>query len=145
MHVHCCHKPGLSQHARLAGAVSSDIEIKPEVIWNAGQESPRLRIDIVSAVEFVNATLVDSAVGTCRSRANLQAVVRCACGHVARAFAHRTSGGLHRARVATLLSASRKYLVQRCAKRLGALLTRRDGQKGVEGARGCGLVVQLRS
>eukprot|EP00965_Chrysotila_dentata_P208702 6184849-Pleurochrysis_carterae.AAC.1 len=64
MPVHCCHKPGSSEHARLAGTVSSCTAIKPDVIWKAGQESRRFRIDIVSAVEFVNAVL-DSAVDTC--------------------------------------------------------------------------------
>eukprot|EP00965_Chrysotila_dentata_P144698 4779881-Pleurochrysis_carterae.AAC.1 len=63
MPVHCCHKPGSSKHARLAGTVSSGTAIKPDLIWKAGQELPRFRIDVVSAVNFVNAVL-DSAVGT---------------------------------------------------------------------------------
>eukprot|EP00965_Chrysotila_dentata_P161427 5331245-Pleurochrysis_carterae.AAC.1 len=57
MPVHCCHKPGSSEHARLAGTSSSGTAIKPDVIRNAGHESPRFRIDVVSAVEFVNAVL----------------------------------------------------------------------------------------
>eukprot|EP00965_Chrysotila_dentata_P031899 1063785-Pleurochrysis_carterae.AAC.1 len=60
MPVHCCHKPGSSEHVRLAGTVSSGMAVKPDLMWKAGQESPRFRIDVVSAVDFVNAVL-DSA------------------------------------------------------------------------------------
>eukprot|EP00965_Chrysotila_dentata_P085634 2824765-Pleurochrysis_carterae.AAC.1 len=63
MPVNCRHKPGSSEHARLTGTVSSGIANKPDLIWKAGQESPRFRIDVVSAVDFVNAVL-DVAVGT---------------------------------------------------------------------------------
>eukprot|EP00965_Chrysotila_dentata_P027164 901872-Pleurochrysis_carterae.AAC.1 len=63
MSVDGCHKPASSEHARFAGTVSSGIAIKPDLLWKAGQELPRFRIDVVSAVDFVNAAL-DSAVGT---------------------------------------------------------------------------------
>eukprot|EP00965_Chrysotila_dentata_P158402 5232017-Pleurochrysis_carterae.AAC.3 len=64
MPVHCYHKPGSSEHARLAGTVSSGRAIKSDVVGKAGQESPRFRIVVLFAVEFFNA-LFDSAVGTC--------------------------------------------------------------------------------
>eukprot|EP00965_Chrysotila_dentata_P207617 6184231-Pleurochrysis_carterae.AAC.1 len=67
----------------------------------------------------------------------------CACGHVARAFAHRTSGGVHRARVATLLLASRKSLGLSCDASGRPFDFGRDGQRELRGARAGGLVVQL--
>eukprot|EP00965_Chrysotila_dentata_P256831 6212683-Pleurochrysis_carterae.AAC.1 len=150
MPVHYCHKPGSSEHARFAGTVSSSIAIKPDLIRKAGQESPRFRIDVVSAVEFVNAVL-DSAIGT-YIKHNVVAVSQA----VAKLLVHRRLCDAHAdaLRVLSRTELVAVYIVlaslhhsQRVAnpsnkavKRLRALLTRKGGTKGAVGARAGGLV-----
>eukprot|EP00965_Chrysotila_dentata_P036795 1224187-Pleurochrysis_carterae.AAC.1 len=153
MPVHCCQKPGSSEHARFAGTVSSGTAIKADLVWKAGQESPRFRIDVVSTVEFVNAVL-DSAVGTyvkhnfAVSQAVSVRVYRLLCD--AHADASRLFSRTGLAAVYIVLASLRHS--QRVAnssdntvKRLGVLLTRKGGGKGAVGTRAGGLVVQLRS
>eukprot|EP00965_Chrysotila_dentata_P031789 1060213-Pleurochrysis_carterae.AAC.1 len=152
MPVHCCHKPGSSEHAWLAGTVSSGIAIKPDVIGKAGQKSPRFRIDVVSAVELVNEVL-DSAAGTCInhnfavSQAKAVQVYRLLCDAHADASRVLSRTGLSAVYIVLASLHHFKRLANpsdNAVKRLGALLTRKGGAKGAVGARAGELVVQLR-
>eukprot|EP00965_Chrysotila_dentata_P244250 6205855-Pleurochrysis_carterae.AAC.2 len=113
MPVHCYHKPGSSEHARLAGIVSSGIAIKPDVIWKAGQAFPRFRIDVVSL----------------RSRPGKVAVQK-----------HRLLCDTH-ADMSLHYSLRVANPSDKTVKRLRALLTQKGGSKGFVSARAGGMVM----
>eukprot|EP00965_Chrysotila_dentata_P210686 6186037-Pleurochrysis_carterae.AAC.2 len=153
MPVHCCHKPDSSEHVRLAGTISRGTAIKSNVIWKAGQESLRFRIDVVSAVEFVNA-LPYSAVGKCIIHYVAVSLTLAVLMYRLLCDAHAdTSLMLSRIELAAecIVLASLHYSqrvtnpLDTAVKRLGALSTLKGEAKGAVGAGADGLVVQFRN